>query len=539
MDQENIPSKAKRGFSNRDMAVIQKTDEEQKQLYAFINKHSQFSEEEKYALQIDSVPAFIKQWNLAIDSRGKFEASHEHGVRLTARRAQQFAESAYDVLQHKNPIVQLVQDFGAPYGGMAIGVISFLFTVIRNRAKLEASIYDTLLQIRDRTAGLEVFRHIYDDDHELDQQLQSKIVQAYKSFMSFCIEATRFYSSGSMRRWLRSTWSFSHSLEDRASEVQRSLVDVRYTSEELLSKNVDRIKQINLDQMEEIKRLQEQIEKLQIGRDNDRLLAIQKLLHLEIYSQEYEWELLQRYHRNTDAYFDQQCSLLEVMKGSRLEAFKNNPKIRQWQYSEHSCTLILAGYNHDIYSGMCWLSPFALDTIKNLRGSHDNKVYAFYILGQRDHDSFSQVLWCILFQLLRQTNEALQDDTQYAELHAEIQKYQKATETGGSKHTLHDYSDVADTLLRKAAVRILKMVNQNKTVWIILDRVDQCKSSTKAKHQKRLIKALVYLLENTTIRIRILAIVNGYDWKVEEQHDEFGASNQSSVIVDTYKQRLI
>lgn len=50
---------------------------------------------------------------------------------------------------------------------------------------------------------------------------------------------------------------------------------------------------------------------------------------------------------------------------------------------------------------------------------------------------------------------------------------------------------------------------------------------------------MVYLLENTTIRIRILAIVNGYDWKVEEQHDEFGASNQSSVIVDTHKQRLI
>lgn len=206
------------------------------------------------------------------------------------------------------------------------------------------------------------------------------------------------------------------------------------------------------------------ISELQIGRDNDRLLAIQKLLHLEIYSQEYEWELLQRYHRNTDAYSDQQCSLLEVMKGSRLEAFKNNPKIRKWKYSEHSCTLILAGYNHDIYSSMCWLSPFALDTIKNLRGSQDNNVYAFYILGQRDHDSFSQVLWCILFQLLRQTNEALQDDTQYAELHAEIQKYQKATETGGSKHTLHDYSDVTDALLRKAAVRILKMINQNKTV---------------------------------------------------------------------------
>jgi hypothetical protein len=110
-------------------AVIRKADEEQKQLYDFISKHSYFSEGEKNALKIDSVSTFEKQWNLTIDSKGKFEASHDHGVGLAARRAQQFVESAYDVLQHMDPIVQLIKVFGAPYGSMAIGTISFLFTV--------------------------------------------------------------------------------------------------------------------------------------------------------------------------------------------------------------------------------------------------------------------------------------------------------------------------------------------------------------------------------------------------------------------------
>ncbi|PON20334.1 hypothetical protein TGAM01_v210776 [Trichoderma gamsii] len=128
MDEENASPKARKGFSSKDMAVIQKTDEEQKELYDFISKHSHFSKEEKYALRIDSVSSFEKQWNLTVDSRGKFEACHDHGVGLAARRAQQFVESAYDVLQHVDPIVQLVKDFGAPYGGMAIGTISFLFT---------------------------------------------------------------------------------------------------------------------------------------------------------------------------------------------------------------------------------------------------------------------------------------------------------------------------------------------------------------------------------------------------------------------------
>jgi hypothetical protein len=112
------------------------------------------------------------------------------------------------------------------------------------------------------------------------------------------------------------------------------------------------------------------------------------------------------------------------------------------------------------------------------------------------------------------------------------------TENEESGNTLHEYSHATDTLLRKAAVRILKMIDQDKTIWIILDRVDQCRSNT-VKHQKMLIKALVYLLENATVRIRILAIVNGYDWPVEDQQDELGANNQSSVIVHRYEQRVI
>lgn len=275
-----------------------------------------------------------------------------------------------------------------------------------------------------------------------------------------------------------------------------------------------------------------------MGRDSDRLLAIQKLLHLEIYSQESEWELVQKYHRDTNAHLDQQFSSLEVMKGTRLETFKNDPKVRQWKNSKTSCILVLAGYNNDYLSGKCWLSPYALDTITNMRESQEDELYAFYILGHRSYDSFPQVIWCILFQLLKQASQALQDDTQYTELYTEIQNYQKATETGGSSYTVHDVSNTTDTLLRKAALRILKMINQNKTVWIILDRVDQCRSGT-TKHQKMLIKTLVYLLENAAAQIRILAIVNGYDWKVEQQRDEFGARNQSSVIVHKYEQRFI
>jgi hypothetical protein len=63
---------------------------------------------------------------------------------------------------------------------------------------METQISATLGQIRDRVAGFKLYQHIYNDDHELDRQLQSKIVEAYESFIGFCIASTYYYTMGSL-----------------------------------------------------------------------------------------------------------------------------------------------------------------------------------------------------------------------------------------------------------------------------------------------------------------------------------------------------
>ncbi|KAL7789034.1 hypothetical protein V8C37DRAFT_387015 [Trichoderma ceciliae] len=544
MAQELHSAKAKKRFNHQDIAVIKESDEKQKEFHAFVSNHSQFSTEEKYALQIESVAAFEEHWNLTADSKRKFDEIHEHGLGLAGQRAQKFASSAYNVLQQMTPIVQLVQNFGAPYGSMAIGTISILLTVAKNRARMETGISDTLSQISDRAAGLKVYQHIYNDDDELDQQLQSKIVQAYENFMSFCMEATKYYSKGGIRRWFKAVMGSSQTLDDRASQAQKSIVDVRFMSEELLSKNVDKIKQLNISQIQDIKDLQEQIEQLQTGLDSNRLDKIKALLNLETYSRETELEVLQKYERDTVAHLDKSWSLLELMRGPRLEAFKKDPKIQSWECSQRSCMLILAGYNWgaDASIGTCWLSPVALDIITTMEETRPGDPYAFYILGHREYDPFPHVLSCILFQLLTLSPKALQNYAQYAELCAEIQEYQAAREATEAKELDKDLQECAgnpDAILHKVALRILKMLDQNKTVWIILDRVDQCKSDSRINHRKRLMKSIVYLLEKATVKIRVLAVVNGYDWRVEEQSDEFGASNHASVIVHTCRQEVV
>lgn len=60
----------------------------------------------------------------------------------------------------------------------------------------------TLRDIQDRLPGVKMYQHIYnDDDTELGQQLQSKIVDAYERFIVFCIEASEFYSSRALSQY--------------------------------------------------------------------------------------------------------------------------------------------------------------------------------------------------------------------------------------------------------------------------------------------------------------------------------------------------
>jgi hypothetical protein len=109
--------------------LVKRSDDDQQALRDLVEKDPNFSKEEKAALDIDSVAAFDIFWKSALQSKDKFEEAHEHGTKLAMRNVQDFGASASDIVQHMEPIVQVVKDFGAPSGGMAIGTITFFFTV--------------------------------------------------------------------------------------------------------------------------------------------------------------------------------------------------------------------------------------------------------------------------------------------------------------------------------------------------------------------------------------------------------------------------
>ena len=86
-----------------------------------------FSETEKSALECDTVAKFGIFWEQANNTRMAFDRSHEKGCGLLAKRYQISAVLVHDFMDAFSPIIDVVKDFGAPYGGFAIGTISILF----------------------------------------------------------------------------------------------------------------------------------------------------------------------------------------------------------------------------------------------------------------------------------------------------------------------------------------------------------------------------------------------------------------------------
>lgn len=200
--------------------------------------------------------------------------------------------------------------------------------------------------------------------------------------------------------------------------------------------------------------------------------------------------------------------------------------------------LILVGYNNEqVYlSPDCWLSPAALDIITSLSKAGQADPCAFYLIGRHESRLSTQVLTSILIQLLRQSSQVLQNQNKYNELYAAAKKYNQAgtlqNENGRQKNGRKSIR-----LLQNVALQVLNLFDSHHTVWIILDRVDQCRSEQETYHRKSLMKTLVYLVEKAEVRVKVLTVANGYDWKLDEQDDELDCSDPSRVVFCTVHQQ--
>ena len=68
---------------------------------------------------------------------------------------------------------------------------------------MEEAIASALSGIKDRLPGFKMFRDIYSNDHEIEKDLQKKILLAYIAFMDLSMEMTRYYFQAGYRMLFR------------------------------------------------------------------------------------------------------------------------------------------------------------------------------------------------------------------------------------------------------------------------------------------------------------------------------------------------
>ncbi|KAI0965836.1 hypothetical protein F4678DRAFT_451400 [Xylaria arbuscula] len=472
------------------------------------------------AFQVNSKERFEEFWKETFAAKGNFDLRHNHGISKIAGKATELTRSASAVWSDLTPILDLVSDVGGPYAGIAIGTIAFMFTVARNRENMETQICATLGSIRDRLPGFDIYQQIYQDNGARHERLRSAIINAYGCFVRFCIATVKFYTMNSVSRWLRAA-GHSRSLDIEVSGVKQAIVDVRLICEELLSENIADVKHLNEEQSKQITSLVKQVEELQVGHDNQKLDRIGGSLKLDPHSPETELANLERHRRNVEAEFKSAYPHQQ----QHLVSIKNEQKFQSWYASADSRILLLVGRNRVRQAKNCWLSPLVLDFISESERSGD--PYVFYLLGnQPTDDTFQHTASSLIFRLLSMNRDILRDKKQYAELQAELQSYESADRDGSELRILEE-------LLRKVALRVLNMFHSSKTVWIVLDRLDQCRGTqSRNADRKALLKLLVKLVEDKSLRVRVqvLAVVNGVDWMPEEHHDELNQTKDDSVV---------
>ncbi|KAF4462795.1 hypothetical protein FALBO_10392 [Fusarium albosuccineum] len=514
-------------FNEENMEKLKRSDKKQQQLRERVSKTGKLTLEQKSAWDTNSNEALKNFWQTTFNAKVDFDAEHEHGAGRFSKTATSLAATAYDFLRDLSPIVEIVKDFGAPFGSMAIGTVCLLFAVAKNRANMEEKIESTLKDIKDRLPGMSMYQHIYNDNHELDRLLQSQIVDAYESFMDYCVAALDFYTQRSSYRLIR-VFKSQSSLDQQAQLVQDAVVRVRLVCEEVLGKNVNIIR----EKLEEVL-----ITNVALLDENDLKSLGQICTHLgiESFSSEDHFDQLQRHKGNVAAYFWSKTWLGEQESDQQLGRVLSDPGYQEWLVSESSGVFILSGENDFNGASHCWASPVALNLIDQLTkdGNEASDTCVFYLLGHQEHDDTClRVLTSLVFQLLKSNKEALRDKAQLDELLAKLTRYSRLPRSPSEENSKQDS-------LAEVVLRAVKMIPADKTIWVVLDRVDKCCDQLQAdspggrrprKGARTLLRTLGSLTRGMATKVKILAVVNRADWRIEQEGDEVGVEEGRVVI---------
>lgn len=109
--------------------TIQRLEKKQSKFKKLVATSKDYSKIEKSVVNLDTVAEFDAFWQKTNDAKVEFDQNHERGCGLFSKRYQSSAVVVRSFMKDFSPIIEIVQDFAAPYGRLAVGTISVLFAV--------------------------------------------------------------------------------------------------------------------------------------------------------------------------------------------------------------------------------------------------------------------------------------------------------------------------------------------------------------------------------------------------------------------------
>lgn len=111
-------------------APIQISQAQQEQFRNTVSTSALYSKTAKAVVQFNTIEQFNNFFlEPTQNAQSDFDKDHERGPKSLARAYQSLSVKAMDFMNQFSPVLELVQACGAPYGGIAVGIVSVLFVV--------------------------------------------------------------------------------------------------------------------------------------------------------------------------------------------------------------------------------------------------------------------------------------------------------------------------------------------------------------------------------------------------------------------------